>query len=193
MNEWALFPPPTDFLVLQALFTIAMVSKIIRAKDLGQGNLGVRELRPGEPGALPEVVVLDCNSWEPYGAGQWPGFPNKARAGGFWNMVQQHDPHLKEALSKLVEANHSSLEDLTCALRAFARGRLEAEVFEDLMHILVQTQVLGITPEGRLAQPLLPDNQRHDLVPGKVWLLKPFPAEGKGLRGSGARQAQHSQ
>ena len=160
VNEWALFPPPTDFLVLQALFTIAMVSKIIRVKDLGQGNLGVRELRPGEPGALPEVVVLDCNSWEPYGAGQWPGFPNKARAGGFWNMVQQHDPRLKEALSKLVEANHSSLEDLTCALRAFARGRLEAEVFEDLMHILVQTQVLGITPEGRLAQPLLPDNQR---------------------------------
>ena len=90
-------------------------------------------------------------------------------------------------------ANHSSLEDLTCALRAFTRGRLEAEVFEDLMHILVQTQVLGITPEGRLAQPLLPDNQRHDLEPGKVWLLKPFPAEGKGLRGSGARQAQHSQ
>ena len=82
--------------------------------------------------------------------------------------LQQHDPHLKEALSKLVEANHSSLEDLTCALRAFARGRLEAEVFEDLMHILVQTQVLGITPEGRLAQPLLPDNQRHDLEPGKV-------------------------
>ena len=29
--------------------------------------------------------------------------------------------------------------------------------------------------------------------PGKVWLLKPFPAEGKGLRGSGAKQAQHSQ
>ena len=89
------FPLPTDFLVLQALFTVAMVSKIIRVKDLGQGNLGVRELRPGEPGALPEVVLLDCNSWEPYGAGQWPGFPNKARAGGFWNMVQHHDPHLK--------------------------------------------------------------------------------------------------
>ena len=103
-------------------FTIAMVSKILRVKDLGQRNLGVRELRPGEPGALPEVVLLDCNSWEPYGAGQWPGFPNKVRAGGFWNMVQHHDPHLKEALSKLVEANHSSLEDLTCALRAFARG-----------------------------------------------------------------------
>ena len=79
-----------------------MVSKIIRVKDLGQGNLGVRELRPGELGVLPEVVLLDCNSWEPYGAGQWPGFPNKARAGGFWNIVQHHDPHLKEALSKLV-------------------------------------------------------------------------------------------
>ena len=61
------------------------------------------------------------------------------------------------------------------------------------MHILVQTQVLGITPEGRLGQPLLPDNQRHDPEPGKVWLLKPFPAEGKGLQGSGARQAQSSQ
>ena len=116
---------------------------------------------------------MDCNSWEPYGAGQWPGFPNKACAGGFWIVVRLHDPHLK-----LVEANQSSLEDLTCALRAFALGK---EVFEGLMHILVQTQVLGITPEGRLAQP------------GKVWLLKPFPAEGKGLRGSEARQAQHSQ
>ena len=50
------------------------------------------------------------------------------------------------------------------------------------MHILVQTQVLGITPEGRLGQPLLPDNQRHDPEPGKVWLLKPFRPRARAYR-----------
>ena len=152
--------------MIQALFTICMISKILRVKDLGRYNLGVRELRPSVPGALRAIVFLDC--WEPYGPDQRPVFPNKARTQGFWNMAQRHDPDLKEALRNLVEAHHSSLENLTCALRTFARGRLEAETFDDLMHILVQTQVLGLTPEGRLG---------------------PFPPEGKGLRGWAARQA----
>ena len=158
-------------------------------KDVGRYNLGIRELRPSVPGALRAVVFLDCNGWEPYGPEQRPGFPNRTRAQGFWNMAQRHDPDLKEVLRNLVDEHHANLEDLTCALRTLARGRFEADTFDELMHILIQTQVLGLTPEGRLGQPLLPDDQNHDLEPGKSWLIKPFPPEGKGLRGWATRQA----
>ena len=40
---------------------------------------------------------------------------------------------------------------------------------------LVMAQVLTLSPEGVLGQPLLPEGYVHDLVPGKTWLIKPFP------------------
>ena len=38
-----------------------------------------------------------------------------------------------------------------------------------------RAQVLTLSPEGVLGQPLLPEGYVHDLVPGKTWLIKPFP------------------
>eukprot|EP00439_Symbiodinium_sp_Y106_P002274 s298_g1.t1 len=96
-----------------------------------------------------------------------------------WMILASRAEGLAEAtaelLSELAEASPSnaasrSLAEVEAAVQK-QKARLEAEVFEDLMHILVQTQVLEITPEGRLGQPLLPDNQRHDLEPGKAFHL----------------------
>ncbi|CAE7245871.1 unnamed protein product [Symbiodinium sp. CCMP2456] len=169
------FPEPTDFLVIQALFTLCLIAKVMKVKDVGRYNLGIRELRPSVPGALRAVVFLDCNGWEPYDPEQKPVFPNKTRAQGFWNMVQSYDRDLKDLLRNVVDEHHADLESLTCALRVLARGRFDADTFDELMHILVQTQVLALTPEGRLGQPLLPDDQNHDLEPGKSWACSNQP------------------
>ena len=48
------------------------------------------------------------------------------------------------------------------------------------MHCLVQSQVLGISPEGLLCQFVLADGRPHNLVPGKSWTLVPFPAPSVG-------------
>ena len=67
-------------------------------------------------------------------------------------------------------------EALTVGLRNFARSRLSEASYSDLMHCLVQSQVLGISPEGLLSQFVLADDKPHNLVPGKSWTLVPFPA-----------------
>ncbi|CAE7204709.1 unnamed protein product, partial [Symbiodinium sp. CCMP2456] len=139
------FPEPSDFLVIQALFTLCLIAKVLRVKDVGRYNLGIRELRPSVFGSLRAVVFLGCNGWEPYGPGQRPVFPNKVRAQGFWNMVQSYDKDLKDLLRSVVDEHHADLESLTVALRALARGRFDADTFDELMHILVQTRVLALT------------------------------------------------
>eukprot|EP00439_Symbiodinium_sp_Y106_P073123 s549_g13.t1 len=63
-------PPLSDLVVIQALFSITLVSKVLSPRDLGQYNLGSRNLRPGVPGCIPEIVLLDCNGWEPYDENQ---------------------------------------------------------------------------------------------------------------------------
>jgi len=181
------FPEPSDFLVFQALFTLCLIAKVMRVKDVGRANLGIRELRPSIFGSLRAVVFWDCNGWEPYEPDQRAVFPNKARAAGFWNMVRSYDEDLKDLLRTLVDQYHSDLEGLTIALRSLARGRFDVDTFDELMHVLVQTRVLAYTPEGLLGQMTLPENQVHDLVPGKTWLIKPFPTEGP--RGWATRQA----
>ena len=162
--------------MIQALFSITLVSKVLSPRDLGQYNLGSRNLRPGAPGCIPEIVLLDCNGWEPYNENQHAAFPNMRKAGGFWKMVQKHDAGLKETLCAIIQTYHNDLEALTVGLRDFARRRLIEASYSDLMHCLVQSQVLGISPEGLLSQFVLADDKPHNLVPGKSWTLVPFPA-----------------
>ena len=169
-------PPLSDLVVIQALFSITLVSKVLSPRDLGQYNLGSRNLRPGVPGCIPEIVLLDCNGWEPYDENQRAVFPNMRKAGGFWKVVQKHDAGLKEALCAIIQTYHNDLEALTVGLRNFARSRLSEASYSDLMHCLVQSQVLGISPEGLLSQFVLADDKPHNLVPGKSWTLVPFPA-----------------
>ena len=76
----------------------------------------------------------------------------------------------------IIQTYHNDLEALTVGLRDFARRRLIEASYSDLMHCLVQSQVLGISPEGLLSQFVLADDKPHNLVPGKSWTLVPFPA-----------------
>ena len=59
-------------------------------------------------------------------------------------MVQKHDAGLKEALCAIIQTYHNDLEALTVGLRNFARSRLSEASYSDLMHCLVQSQVLTI-------------------------------------------------
>ena len=135
--------------------------------------MGLR--RSDSPGHLPELVFLDVNGWRAYEEGKYPKWPNQAQLSGFWKTVARHDPEMKAELKGLVEQYHTSLELVTQALKVYASSRLSEDDYEALLSCLVKSQVLVRTPEGILGQPLLPDKYCHDLVPGKTWLIKPFP------------------
>ena len=173
-------PPLSDLVVIQAVFSITLVSKVLSPRDLGQYNLGSR---PGAAGHIPEIVLIDCNGWEQYDENQHAVFPNMRKAAGFWKMVEKFDAGLKQTLCAIIQTYHNDLEALTVGLRDLARSRLSKASYSDLMHCLVQSQVLGISPEGLLSQFVLADDKPHNLVPGKSWTLVPFPAPSIGTSG----------
>ena len=86
-------PPLSDLVVIQAVFSIALVSKVLSPRDLGQYNLGSR---PGAPGCIRELVFVDCNGWEEYEEHQHAAFPNMRKASGFWKTVAHYDAGLKQ-------------------------------------------------------------------------------------------------
>ena len=105
------------------------------------------------------------------------------KASGFWKTVAHYDEGLKQNLCSIVQTYHNDLEALTVNLRDFARRRLSQECYSSLMHCLVQSQVLGISPEGLLCQFVPAGGRPHNLVPGKSWTLVPFPAPSVGTSG----------
>ena len=86
-------PPLSDLVVIQAVFSITLVSKVLSPRDLGQYNLGSR---PGAAGHIPEIVLIDTNGWEQYDENQHAVFPNMRKATGFWKMVEKFDAGLKQ-------------------------------------------------------------------------------------------------
>ena len=64
-----------------------------------------------------------------------------------------------------------------------AKSRLPEADYTALLRTLVKAQVLALSPEGVLGQPLLPEGYVHDLVPGKTWLIMPFPVEASCMPG----------
>ena len=173
----ALTPLPaelSDTLVIQAMFSVALAAKVVYVRDVGRGNLGLRAPRP-EEGGLPVLVFLDVNGWQAYEEGQYPKWPNQAQLSGFWKTIAAHNAEMKSELKGLVEQYHTSLEKVTHALKVYAKGRLPEADYTALLRTLVRSQVLMRSPEGALGQPLLPEGYVHDLVPGKTWLIMPFP------------------
>ena len=85
-------PPLSDLVAIQAVFSIALVSKVLSPRDLGQYNLGSR---PGAPGCIRELVFVDCNGWEEYEEHQHAAFPNMRKALGFWKTIAHYDEGLK--------------------------------------------------------------------------------------------------
>ena len=177
----ALTPLPavlTDTLVLQAMFSVALASKVLYIRDVGRGNLGLRSSLTDanqQVGYLPELVFLDVNGWQAYEEGSYPKWPNQAQLSGFWKTLASHNGEMKQELKSLVEQYHTSLEHVTYALKVYAKSRLPEGDYRALIRTLVGSQVLSVSPEGLLGQPLLPEGYRHDLVPGKTWWVKPFP------------------
>ena len=173
----ALHPLPTelsDTLVIQAMFSVALAAKVVYVRDVGRGNLGLRPANP-EEGGLPVLVFIDVNGWQAYEEGQYPKWPNQAQLSGFWKTIAAHNTEVKNELKGLVEQYHTSLEKVTYALKVYAKSRLPEAEYTALLRTLVKAQVLALTPEGVLGQPLLPEGYVHDLVPGKTWLIMPFP------------------
>ena len=173
----ALTPLPTelsDTLVIQAMFSVALAAKVVYVRDVGRGNLGLRPANP-EEGGLPVLVFIDVNGWQAYEEGQYPKWPNQAQLSGFWKTIAAHNTEMKTELKRLVEQHHTSLEQVTCALKVYAKSRLPEADYTALLRTLVKAQVLALSPEGVLGQPLLPEGYVHDLVPGKTWLIMPFP------------------
>ena len=173
----ALTPLPaelSDTLVFQAMFSVALAAKVVYVRDVGRGNLGLREPRP-EEGGLPVLVFLDVNGWQAYEEGQYPKWPNQAQLSGFWKTIAAHNAEMKRELKGLVEQYHTSLEKVTYVLKVYAKSRLPEAEYKALLRTLVKAQVLALAPEGALGQPLLPEGYVHDLVPGKTWLIMPFP------------------
>jgi len=177
----ALTPIPTvltDTLVLQAMFSVAAVSIEHYIRDVGRGNLGLRcfftDANP-QAGYLPELVFLDVNGWQAYEEGTYPKWPNQAQLSGFWKTIAAHSDEMKNELKGLVTRYHTSLEHVTYALKVYAKSRLPEADYKALIRTLVRSQILSVSPEGVLGQPLLPEGYLHDLVPGKTWLVKPFP------------------
>ena len=124
-------PPLSDLVAIQAVFSIALVSKVLSPRDLGQYNLGSR---PGAPGCIRELVFVDCNGWEEYEEHQHAAFPNMRKALGFWKTIAHYDEGLKQNLCSIVQTYHNDLEALTVNLRDFARKRLSQECYSNLMH-----------------------------------------------------------
>ena len=173
----ALTPLPTelsDTLVIQAMFSVALAAKVVYVRDVGRGNLGLRPAN-SEEGGLPVLVFIDVNGWQAYEEGQYPKWPNQAQLSGFWKTIAAHNAEMKNELKGLVEQYHTSLEKVTYALKVYAKSRLPEADYTALLRTLVKAQVLALSPEGVLGQPLLPEGYVHDLVPGKTWLIMPFP------------------
>ena len=162
-------PPLSDLVAIQAVFSIALVSKVLSPRDLGQYNLGSR---PGAPGCIRELVFVDCNGWEEYEEHQHAAFPNMRKALGFWKTIAHYDEGLKQNLCSIVQTYHNDLEALTVNLRDFARKRLSQECYSNLMHCLVQSQVLGISPEGLLCQFVPVGGRPHNFLLGHKCLTQ---------------------
>ncbi|OLQ04172.1 Retrovirus-related Pol polyprotein from transposon TNT 1-94 [Symbiodinium microadriaticum] len=160
--------------VSQAMFSVALAAKVVYVRDVGRGNLGLRPPHP-EEGGLPVLVFIDVNGWQAYEEGQYPKWPNQAQLSGFWKTIAAHNTEMKNELKGLVEQYHTSLEKVTFALKVYAKSRLPEADYTALLRTLVKAQVLALSPEGVLGQPLLPEGYVHDLVPGKTWLIMPFP------------------
>ena len=166
----ALTPLPaelSDTLVLQAMFSVALAAKVVYVRDVGRGNMGLR-LTNQEAGGPPVLVFLDVNGWQAYEEGQYPKWPNQAQLSGFWKTIAAHNTEMKNELKGLVEQYHTSLEKVTYALKVYAKSRLPEADYTALLRTLVKAQVLTLSPEGILGQPLLPEGYVHDLVPGKT-------------------------
>ena len=119
-------PPLSDLVVIQAVFSITLVSKVLSPRDLGQFNLGSR---PGAAGHIPEIVLIDTNGWEQYDENQHAVFPNMRKATGFWKMVEKFDAGLKQTLCAIVQTHHNDLAALNCGpqglcAQPFEQGQL---------------------------------------------------------------------
>ena len=128
--------------------------------------------RMGEPGRN-LLLLLDGNYWEPYGRAR-PHWPGRQKAQGLWSSVSYFTPELLEPFQAMTQRYSGDLESLFLAGHKLMEEMLPEEEFSEACENLLETQVLGRSPDGQLGQWILRDAVVHSLESGHSWTLVPL-------------------
>ena len=146
----------------ELVLTIAHTAKLVLVRDVGRKNVGSRPSggeRMGEP-SRDLLLLLDGNYWEPYGRSRprWPG---------------------KQKAQELTQRHQGDLESLFLAAHKLMEEMLPEAEFSEACENLLETQVMGQTPDGQLGQWILRDAVVHSLEGGHQWTLVPLRSPSK--------------
>ena len=159
----------------ELLLTIVHTAKFVLVRDVGRKNLGSIPSggeRMGEPGRN-LLLLLDGNYWEPYGRAR-PHWPGRQKAQGLWSSVSYFTPELLEPFQAMTQRYSGDLESLFLAGHKLMEEMLPEEEFSEACENLLETQVLGRSPDGQLGQWILRDAVVHSLESGHSWTLVPL-------------------
>ena len=141
----------------ELLLTIVHTAKFVLVRDVGRKNLGSIPSggeRMGEPGRN-LLLLLDGNYWEPYGRAR-PHWPGRQKAQGLWSSVTSFTPGLLEPFQAMTQRYSGDLESLFLAGHTLMEEMLPEAEFSEACENLLETQVLGRSPDGQLGQWILP-------------------------------------
>ena len=144
----------------ELLLTIVHTAKFVLVRDVGRKNLGSIPSggeRMGEPGRN-LLLLLDGNYWEPYGRAR-PHWPGRQKAQGLWSSVSSFTPELLEPFQAMTQRYSGDLETLFLAGHKLMEEMLPEAEFSEACENLLETQVLGRSPDGQLGQWILRDAQ----------------------------------
>ena len=137
----------------------------------------IRGERMGAPGRH-LLLLLDGNYWEPYGRKR-PHWPGKQKAQGLWSSLSSFTPELLEPFQEMTQRYSGDLESLFLAGHKLMEEMLPEAEFSEACENLLETQVLGRSPDGQLGQWILRDAVVHSLESGHSWTLVPLKAQGQ--------------
>ena len=164
----------------ELLLTIVHTAKFVLVRDVGRKNVGSRPSggdRMGEP-ARNRLILLDGNYWEAYGRSH-PHWPGKQKAQGLWSSLNSFTPELLVPFQEITQRHSGDLESLFLAGHKLMEEMLPEAEFSEACENLLETQVMGQTPDGQLGQWILRDAVVHSLEGGHQWTLVPLRSPSK--------------
>ncbi|CAE7420811.1 unnamed protein product [Symbiodinium microadriaticum] len=164
----------------ELLLTIVHTAKFVLVRDVGRKNVGSRPSggdRMGEP-ARNLLILLDGNYWEAYGRSH-PHWPGKQKAQGLWSSLNSFTPKLLLPFQEITQRHSGDLESLFLAGHKLMEEMLPEAEFSEACENLLETQVMGQTPDGQLGQWILRDAVVHSLEGGHQWTLVPLMSPSK--------------
>ena len=173
-------PQFTPKVAFELLLTIVHTAKFVLVRDVGRKNVGSRQSGSDRMGEPPRdlLILLDWNYWEEYGRSR-PHWPGRQKAQGLWSSLSSFTPELLLPIQEITHRFQADLESLCRAAYKLMEDTLSEPEVSEVCENLIETQVLGISPDGQLCQYILGDAVVHSLDAGHQWGLVPIKSLSK--------------